>query len=63
METYTVEEYSKDIAGYNVSQSVHVEAVWPGDPVGETRWACYHSMCLILLISLPQHLQVVGWNC
>lgn len=38
METYALAEYSKDINGYNVTQSVHVEAVWPGDPVGETRW-------------------------
>lgn len=40
VETYTVAEYRKDIRGYNVAQSVHVEAVWPGDPVGETRWVC-----------------------
>ena len=38
VETYALAEYSKDIHGYNVTQSVHVEAVWPGDPVGETRW-------------------------
>ena len=38
VETYALAEYSKDINGYNVTQSVHVEAVWPGDPVGETRW-------------------------
>lgn len=37
VETYTLAEYNKDIAGYKVTQSVHVEAVWPGDPVGETR--------------------------
>ena len=36
VETYTLAEYSKDIQGYNVTKSVHVEAVWPGDPVGET---------------------------
>ena len=40
VETYTLAEYSNDIRGYNVTQSVHVEAVWPGDPVGETRWVC-----------------------
>lgn len=34
--TYLVEDYKKDIEGYNVIQSVHVEAVWPGDPVGES---------------------------
>lgn len=37
VETYTLDEYNKDIARYKVTQSVHVEAVWPGDPVGETR--------------------------
>ena len=35
--TYLMEQYKNDIAGYNVTQTVHVEAGWPGDPVGETR--------------------------
>ncbi len=35
--TYLLEDYEKDITGYNVTASVHVEACWPGDPVGETR--------------------------
>lgn len=40
VETYTLDEYEKDIQGYTVTQTVHVEALWPGDPVGETRWVC-----------------------
>lgn len=35
--TYMLEQYKKDITGYNVVQAVHVEACWPGDPVGETK--------------------------
>ena len=35
---YLVEEYRADIAGYNVTHSVHVEACWPDDPVNETRY-------------------------
>ena len=35
--TYLLEEYQKDMAGFNVTHSVHVEACWPGDPVGETK--------------------------
>lgn len=34
---YTLKEYVNDIAGYNVTHAVHVEACWPGDPVGETK--------------------------
>ena len=33
---YLVEDYKKDIEGFNVVQSIHVEAIFPGDPVGET---------------------------
>jgi len=36
--TYLLEQYGKDITGFKVTQSVHVEACWPGDPVGETKW-------------------------
>eukprot|EP00731_Ephydatia_muelleri_P030628 Em0022g142a len=36
--TYTLEDYLNDIKGFNVTHAVHVEAVWPGDPVGETKW-------------------------
>ena len=35
--TYLVDEYRADIAGYNVTASVHVEACWSGDPVNETK--------------------------
>ena len=35
--TYTLEDYLNDIKGFNVTHAVHVEAVWPGDPVGETK--------------------------
>ena len=35
--TYQVKHYRADIAGYNVSQCVHVEAEPPGDPVTETK--------------------------
>ena len=34
--TNLVDDYRKDTEGHNVVQCVHVEAVWPGDPVGET---------------------------
>ncbi len=34
--TYLTDDYKKDIEGHNVVQCVHVEAVFPGDPVGET---------------------------
>lgn len=34
---YMLEDYRKDTADYNVTHCVHVEAAWPGDPVGETR--------------------------
>ena len=36
-ESFTVPEYNKELLGYNVTQCVHVEAAWPGDPVGETK--------------------------
>ena len=35
--TYMLDQYKKDITGYNVVQAIHVEACWPGDPVGETK--------------------------
>ena len=36
-ESFKVPEYSKEFLGYSVNQCVHVEAGWPGDPVGETK--------------------------
>lgn len=36
--TYTLDDYLKDTEGFNVTSAVHVETVWPGDPVGETKW-------------------------
>jgi predicted TIM-barrel fold metal-dependent hydrolase len=36
--TYLLEDYLKDVEGYNVTHLVHVEAAWPGDCVGETTW-------------------------
>lgn len=35
--TYLLEDYEGDIAGQNVTASVHVEACAPGNPVKETR--------------------------
>ena len=37
--TYLVDDYKADVAGYNVSTCVHVEACWPetDDPVDETK--------------------------
>lgn len=35
---YLVEDYIRDAAGHNVVASVHIEALWAGDPVDETRW-------------------------
>ena len=35
--TYLVDQYRNDITGYNITQCVHVEANWAGDPVGETK--------------------------
>ena len=36
LETFTAPEYSKEVAGYNVTQYVHVDAAWPtGDPQSE----------------------------
>ena len=34
--TYLLEQYHGDVQGYNVTQAVHVQACWLGDPVGET---------------------------
>lgn len=36
--TYLVDQYRNDITGYNITQCVHVEANWAGDPVGETKF-------------------------
>ncbi len=35
---YLVEDYVRDSAGQTVVATVHIEALWAGDPVGETRW-------------------------
>lgn len=37
-ETYRVDDYRRDAAGQNVVATVHVEALWSGDPAEETRW-------------------------
>lgn len=65
IETYALAEYSKDIHGYNVTQSVHVEAVWPGDPVGETRWVRWRREYTNLdhKLMLTDFLQMARWNC
>ena len=35
--SFTAPEYCKEFLGYNVTQCVHVEAAWSGDPVEETK--------------------------
>lgn len=35
---YLVDDYVRDSAGQNIVATVHIEALWAGDPVGETRW-------------------------
>jgi predicted TIM-barrel fold metal-dependent hydrolase len=35
---YLVEDYVRDSRGHNIVATVHIEALWAGDPVGETRW-------------------------
>ncbi|MFZ0600659.1 MAG: hydrolase, partial [Roseiarcus sp.] len=35
---YVVDDYVRDSRDQNVVASVHIEALWAGDPVGETRW-------------------------
>ena len=36
---YSIDDYSRDIAGLNIVRSVHIQCGWnPADPVGETRW-------------------------
>ncbi len=36
---YSIDDYSRDIAGLNIVKSVHIQCGWnPADPVGETRW-------------------------
>ncbi|MBZ9939281.1 amidohydrolase family protein [Mesorhizobium sp. BR1-1-16] len=36
--TYLVEDFLEDSAGQNVVATVHIEALWAGDPAEETRW-------------------------
>jgi predicted TIM-barrel fold metal-dependent hydrolase len=38
MHDYLVDDYLRDSANQNVVATVHIEALWAGDPVGETRW-------------------------
>lgn len=35
---YLVDDYVRDSRSQNVIATVHIEALWAGDPVGETRW-------------------------
>ncbi|MEZ5925469.1 MAG: amidohydrolase family protein [Hyphomicrobiaceae bacterium] len=35
---YGVDDYRRDSARHAVVATVHIEALWSGDPVGETRW-------------------------
>jgi predicted TIM-barrel fold metal-dependent hydrolase len=35
---YLVDDYVRDTRGHNLVATVHIEALWAGDPVGETRW-------------------------
>ncbi|MFC5038378.1 amidohydrolase family protein [Tianweitania sediminis] len=35
---YLPADYSRDASKHNVVATVHIEALWAGDPVGETRW-------------------------
>lgn len=35
---YLVDDYVRDSAGHDIVATVHIEALWAGDPVGETRW-------------------------
>lgn len=38
VESYLPEDYKRDLEGFTVISSIHVEVVWPGDPAGETRY-------------------------
>ncbi len=35
---YLVDDYRRDAARHNVVATMHVEALWAGNPVGEIRW-------------------------
>ena len=35
---YLVDDYLRDSDGHDVVATVHIEALWAGDPVGETQW-------------------------
>ena len=37
-EIYLVDDYRRGATGQNVVATVHVEALWFGDPAEETRW-------------------------
>ena len=43
--SYLLDRYREDTRGHNVTQCVHVEACWPGDPVGETRLVTSYDVC------------------
>ncbi len=63
--TYLVDEYKKDTDTVNVTACVHVEAVFPGDPVGETMYVytqgnertntCLHWKLSIMATFEDQH--------
>ena len=48
--TYLLDRYREDTRGYNVTQCVHVEACWPGDPVAETRLVTSY-LCSVVVTS------------
>ena len=35
---YFPADYTRDAGRHNVVATVHIEALWAGDPVGETQW-------------------------
>jgi predicted TIM-barrel fold metal-dependent hydrolase len=38
MHDYLVDDYLRDAGKHNVVGTVHIEALWAGDPVGESQW-------------------------
>ena len=39
-----MQDYKRDVEGFTVVSSIHVEVVWPEDPVEETRYVWNRSM-------------------
>ena len=35
---YLVADYARDARRHDIVATVHIEALWAGDPTGETRW-------------------------